>query len=63
MVIGPPASGKTTIAKLVANKLHLAGHLTPENLVTDDETGLKYEAENFLKKKQVRTRFHGKVQS
>ncbi|KAL5012337.1 hypothetical protein ScPMuIL_010888 [Solemya velum] len=53
VIIGPPASGKTTIAKLVANKLHLAGHLTPENLVTDDETGLKYEAESYLKKKQA----------
>ena len=50
--MGPPASGKRTISKMVSNKLRTA-HLTPENLIQDADSDLKTEAEVFVKKNEV----------
>lgn len=50
--MGPPASGKRTIAKMVCGKLRTA-HLTPDNLVTEAETDLKVQAQAFIEKNQV----------
>ena len=50
--MGPPASGKRTISKMVSSKLRTA-HLTPENLIADADSDLKTEAEVFVKKNEV----------
>ncbi|KAH3886530.1 hypothetical protein DPMN_010541 [Dreissena polymorpha] len=52
VILGPPASGKRTIAKMVSSKLRTA-HLTPENLVSEAETDFKTEAQGFIKKNQT----------
>jgi adenylate kinase family enzyme len=52
VILGPPASGKRTISKMVSNKLRTA-HLTPDNLVSEAETDIKSEAQAFIKKNQV----------
>lgn len=52
VILGPPASGKRTISKMVSNKLRTA-HLTPDNLVSEAETDLKTEAQAFIKKNQT----------
>ena len=52
--MGPPASGKRTISKMVSSKLRTA-HLTPENLIADADSDLKTEAEAFVKKNEVCT--------
>jgi len=43
MILGPPASGKRTMARTVANKLK-AVHLTTENLLADAPNDLQEEA-------------------
>ena len=43
IIIGPPASGKRSIGKMVCNKLRTA-HLTPESIIEEADTGLKNEA-------------------
>ncbi|WAR01696.1 KAD8-like protein [Mya arenaria] len=52
VILGPPATGKRTIAKMVSSKLRTA-HLTPDNLVTEAETDLKVQAQQFIKKNQT----------
>ena len=54
VIMGPPASGKRTISKMVSSKLRTA-HLTPENLIADADSDLKTEAEVFVKKNEVCT--------
>lgn len=46
VVLGPPASGKRTIARLIAGKLK-AVHLTTENLLADAPNDLQEEAASF----------------
>jgi len=52
VILGPPASGKRTISKMITAKIRTA-HLTPENLVTEAETDLKTEAQKFITQKQT----------
>lgn len=52
VIMGPPASGKRTISKMVSSKLRTA-HLTPENLINDADSDLKTEAEVFVKKNET----------
>ena len=52
LIMGPPASGKRTISKMVSSKLRTA-HLTPENLIADADSDLKTEAEAFVKRNEV----------
>ena len=52
VILGPPASGKRTISKMVATKLRTA-HITPENLIAETEANMKAEAEGFVKRNQV----------
>ena len=52
VIMGPPASGKRTISKMVSSKLRTA-HLTPENLIADADSDLKTEAEAFVKRNEV----------
>ena len=52
VIMGPPASGKRTISKMVSSKLRTA-HLTPENLINDADSDLKTEAEVFVKNNEV----------
>ena len=54
VIMGPPASGKRTIAKMVCNKLR-AAHLTPDNLITEADPELKAEAQPFIEKNQVKS--------
>ena len=42
MILGPPASGKRTMARLVATKLK-AVHLTTENLLADAPNDLQVQ--------------------
>ena len=52
VIMGPPASGKRTISKMVSNKLRTA-HLTPDNLIQDADSDLKTEAQAFVKRNEV----------
>ena len=52
IILGPPASGKRSIAKMVCAKTR-AAHLTMENLVAEAEVDVKEEAESFIRKKEV----------
>uniref|UniRef100_A0A0B6ZSC5 Nucleoside-diphosphate kinase n=1 Tax=Arion vulgaris TaxID=1028688 RepID=A0A0B6ZSC5_9EUPU len=47
IVLGPPASGKSSISKMICNKLHCA-HFTMQNLVDDAETSLREKAKEIL---------------
>ncbi|KAK7496967.1 hypothetical protein BaRGS_00011703 [Batillaria attramentaria] len=51
MILGPPASGKRSISKMVCSKLRTA-HLTAENLVQDSDIKLRDKAEKFIEKKK-----------
>ncbi|KAK3611802.1 hypothetical protein CHS0354_040470 [Potamilus streckersoni] len=51
IILGPPASGKKTISKMVANKLR-AAHLTKENLIGEADHELKSQAQTFINKKK-----------
>lgn len=53
VLLGPPASGKRTIAKSICNKLRTA-HITAENLVAEAEVELRNEAQAYLNKGQVK---------
>ncbi|XP_040298714.1 adenylate kinase 8 [Bufo bufo] len=50
-VLGPPASGKHTMAKLLSARLN-ATHLTPENLLSSDVSALVQEALAYKAKDQ-----------
>ncbi|XP_063792830.1 adenylate kinase 8 isoform X4 [Pseudophryne corroboree] len=50
-VLGPPASGKHTMAKLLCKRLN-ATHLTPENLLSNDVSVLVEEALSYTDKGQ-----------
>ncbi|KAK3087522.1 hypothetical protein FSP39_006998 [Pinctada imbricata] len=50
IILGPPASGKKTMSKLVSNKLRTA-HLTPENLVAEAEVDMKLKVQDMQKRK------------
>ncbi|XP_041369348.1 adenylate kinase 8-like [Gigantopelta aegis] len=52
IILGPPASGKRSIAKLVCAKTR-AAHLTMENLVAEAEVDVKEQAEQFISRKQA----------
>ncbi|XP_052092934.1 adenylate kinase 8-like [Mytilus californianus] len=52
IILGPPASGKKTIAKLCSNKLRTA-HLTEDNMVAEAETDTKVKVQEMMKKKQT----------
>lgn len=47
VLLGPPASGKKTIAKMVCSKLRCA-HLTPDSIVEEADTPLKQEATQII---------------
>jgi adenylate kinase len=51
VILGPPASGKRSIGKMVASKLHCT-HLTQENIIEEADTALKNKATELLKAKQ-----------
>ena len=53
VILGPPASGKKTMAKLCASKLRTA-HLTEDNMVAEAETETKLKVQEMNKKKQVK---------
>ncbi|XP_056397164.1 adenylate kinase 8 [Hyla sarda] len=50
-ILGPPASGKHTMAKLLCKRLN-ATHLTPENLLSNDVSELVEEALSYKGKDQ-----------
>ena len=63
LILGPAASGKRTIGKMVAAKLHVP-HLNKQNLVEDAELALRNEAQGYTKQNKVPvyvTRFISKV--
>ncbi|XP_069841847.1 adenylate kinase 8 isoform X2 [Dendropsophus ebraccatus] len=51
IILGPPASGKHTMAKLLCKRLN-ATHLTPENLLSSDVSALVEEALSYKGKDQ-----------
>lgn len=51
VVLGPPASGKHTMAKLLCKRLN-ATHLTPESLLSNDVSALVEEALSYKAKDQ-----------
>ncbi|KAM3912476.1 adenylate kinase 8 [Leptodactylus fuscus] len=51
VVLGPPASGKHTMAKLLCKRLN-ATHLTPENILSNDVSALVEEALSYKGKDQ-----------
>ncbi|XP_068105027.1 adenylate kinase 8 [Hyperolius riggenbachi] len=51
IVLGPPASGKHTIAKLLCKRMN-ATHLTPENMLSNDVSPLVEEARSYKDKGQ-----------
>ncbi|OCT67116.1 hypothetical protein XELAEV_18038398mg [Xenopus laevis] len=50
-ILGPPASGKHTMAKLLCKRLN-ATHLTPENVLSSDVSLLVKEAQSYRDKGQ-----------
>ncbi|KAK6195868.1 hypothetical protein SNE40_001206 [Patella caerulea] len=61
VILGPPAAGKRSIAKLICAKTR-AAHLTMENLIGDAELDLREEAENCINsKKAVPTELWSKI--
>ncbi|XP_046560875.1 adenylate kinase 8-like [Haliotis rubra] len=52
IVLGPPASGKRSIAKLVCSKLRTA-HITMENLIHDADLDIREQAKEFISKRQA----------
>ncbi|KAM9325835.1 adenylate kinase 8 [Gastrophryne carolinensis] len=51
IVLGPPASGKRTMAKLLCKRMN-ATHLTPENMLSSDVSALVEEARSYRDKGQ-----------
>lgn len=47
LILGPPSSGKRSIAKLICGKLRTA-HLTKESIIEEAEAGFKNEAKKHL---------------
>ncbi|XP_064649202.1 adenylate kinase 8-like [Lineus longissimus] len=52
IILGPPASGKHTIGKMVCNRLRTA-HLTLKTLILEASNDLKRKAEDFVRKKEA----------
>lgn len=52
MVLGPPCSGKKSLARMISSKLR-AAFLTPENLVEEAEKEQREQAKVFIKKRKV----------
>lgn len=51
IVVGPPASGKHTIAKMLCKRMN-ATHLSPENMLSNDVSTLVEEARSYKDKGQ-----------
>ena len=52
IILGPPASGKRTISKMVCNKLRCA-HITTENLLEEADVNFKLEVQKYRQQKKV----------
>lgn len=46
IVLGPPASGKRSIARMICGKLRTA-HLTPQSIIDEADTALKTQAQKY----------------
>ena len=55
VILGPPCSGKRSIAKMVCGKLRCA-HLTPQNLIEEADIAIRDQARKFIALDEVRMR-------
>ena len=52
MVLGPPCSGKKSLAKMVSSKLRTA-YITPETLIEDADKEQREQAKSFINRREV----------
>ena len=52
MILGPPASGKRTISKMVCAKLKCA-HITADNLLEEADVNFKLEIQKYQQQNKV----------
>lgn len=53
IMLGPPASGKRTISKMISAKLRCA-HITEDNLLEEADVNFKLEIQKYQEQKKVR---------
>ncbi|XP_013418058.1 adenylate kinase 8-like [Lingula anatina] len=52
VIMGPPAAGKRTIAKMVCNRIR-AAYLTMDNLIQEAEIEIRKKAQEYIKKNET----------